>query len=60
MFVIIHDPVFSPATGRDYCAAANLRTCKAVDHGEWTLVIGPDNHQVLILMKDGRVYQTLQ
>jgi hypothetical protein len=48
------------ASGPDYCAMANARTCKVGDHGEWTTLTMPDGSSALVLTKSGRVVQVLR
>jgi len=48
------------ANGPDYCALANVRTCKVGDRGEWTMLTMPDGSTALVLMKNGKVVQVLR
>lgn len=45
------------ASGPDYCALANLRSCKVGDSGQWVMVTTPDGAQHMIYLKNGRVVQ---
>ena len=47
------------ASGPDYCAIANLRTCKVGDSGTWVMVTTPDGSTNLVLLKNGKVVQVL-
>lgn len=48
------------ANGPDYCAVANLRTCKVADNGTWVTVTTPDGATNLIVLKNGKVVQVLR
>lgn len=45
------------ASGPDYCAMANLRTCKVGDSGTWVMLTTPDGAQHMVYLKNGRVVQ---
>jgi len=51
---------FTATSGTDYCAAANLRTCKVADQGQYVVVTTPDGSSSLVLLKNGKVVQVLR
>lgn len=48
------------ANGPDYCALANIRSCKVGDRGEYVIVTTPDGASTLLLVKNGRVVKVLR
>jgi hypothetical protein len=59
MFVVFVGVVWRDLTsvskGPDYCALANLRTCRVSDRGEWVQVTTPDGATHTIYTKGGKV-----
>ncbi|HEV8574034.1 MAG TPA: hypothetical protein VGR43_04930 [Dehalococcoidia bacterium] len=49
----------APASGPDYCAAANLRTCKVEMRGDW-IILSAGQSAYLVLMQGGKIVQVQQ